>query len=187
MGAAFAQKRNNIRQASRMHAASRCRTTRQPAWSHGRMSASRTEEASDDYRDLDTWASDRILTAIVDAQRASIDAVRAAIPALAEAAEAVAARIRSGGRLVYVGAGSPALMAQAGLRPTDLEDPDSRLPFATYIALMRAAQDLCGNPALALHFGETVDLADVSIVGLIMNASATMGDAFTQMQRFGRL
>jgi N-acetylmuramic acid 6-phosphate etherase len=77
------------------------------------MSATRTEEASDAYRDLDTWPSDRILTAIVDAQRASIDAVREAIPSLAIAAEAVAARIRAGGRLVYVGAGSPALMAQA--------------------------------------------------------------------------
>lgn len=85
------------------------------------------------------------------------------------------------------GADRTTLMARAGLRPTDLEDPDSRLPFETYIILMRAAQDLCGDPALALHFGEAVDLAEMSIVGLIMNASATMGDAFAQMQRFGRL
>jgi AraC-like DNA-binding protein len=85
------------------------------------------------------------------------------------------------------GADRAVLMARAGLRPADLEDPDSRLPFETYVTLMRAAQDLCGDPALALHFGETVDLAEMSIVGLIMNASANMGDAFAQMQRFGRL
>lgn len=85
------------------------------------------------------------------------------------------------------GADLAALMAQAGLRPSDLEDPDARLAFETYVALMRAAQDLCADPALALHFGEAVDLAEVSIVGLIMNASATMGEAFAQMQRFGRL
>jgi AraC-like DNA-binding protein len=85
------------------------------------------------------------------------------------------------------GADRTALMSRAGLRPADLEDPDSRLPFETYITLMRAAQDLCGDPALALHFGEAVDLAEMSIVGLIMNASATMGDALAQMQRFGRL
>jgi hypothetical protein len=30
-------------------------------------------------------------------------------------------------------------------------------------------------------------MADVSLVGLIMNASATMGEAFAQMQRFGAL
>ena len=85
------------------------------------------------------------------------------------------------------GADRTALMARAGLRPVDLEDADGRLPIETYVALMRAAQDLCGDPALALHFGEAVDLAEMSIVGLIMNASATMGDAFAQLQRFGRL
>lgn len=85
------------------------------------------------------------------------------------------------------GADRTVLMAKARVRPTDLKDADSRLPFEAYIALMRAAQDLCGDPALALHFGEAVDLADLSIVGLIMNASATMGDAFAQMQRIGRL
>jgi AraC-like DNA-binding protein len=88
---------------------------------------------------------------------------------------------------VQRGADRTALMTRAGLRPTDLEDPDDRLPFETYVSLMRAAQDLCADPALALHFGEAVDLAEMSIVGLIMNASATMGDAFAQMQRFGRL
>lgn len=85
------------------------------------------------------------------------------------------------------GADRAALMAKAGVRPDDLEDSDSRLPFNTYMALMRAAQALCGDPALALHFGEAVDLADLSIVGLIMNASPTMGDAFAQMQRLSRL
>lgn len=85
------------------------------------------------------------------------------------------------------GADRAALMVRAGLRSADLEDPDSRLPFDSYMTLMRAAQDLCGDPALALHFGEAVDLAEMSIVGLIMNASATMGDALAQMQRFGRL
>lgn len=85
------------------------------------------------------------------------------------------------------GADRAALLARADLRPEDLEDPDSRLPFKTYVTLMRTAQALCADPALGLHFGEAVDLAEFSIVGLIMNASATMGDAFTQMQRFGRL
>jgi hypothetical protein len=53
--------------------------------------------------------------------------------------------------------------------------------------LMRAAQAMCNDPALSLHYGETVDMSEVSIVGLIMNASETMADAFIQLQRFGRL
>lgn len=88
---------------------------------------------------------------------------------------------------VQKGADRATLMNRAGLVAEDLEDPDQRLPLATYRAMMRAAQELCDDPALALHFGEAVDLAEISIVGLIMNASATMGDAFAQMQRFGRL
>ena len=85
------------------------------------------------------------------------------------------------------GADRAMLMTSAGVRSADIEDADHRLPFDTYIALMRAAQDMCDDPALALHFGEAVDLAELSIVGLIMNASATMADAFAQMQRLGRL
>ncbi|MBY0304854.1 MAG: AraC family transcriptional regulator [Sphingomonas sp.] len=85
------------------------------------------------------------------------------------------------------GADRADLMASAGVLPADIEDADHRLPFDTYMALMRSAQDMCDDPALALHFGEAVDLAELSIVGLIMNASATMADAFAQMQRLGRL
>ncbi|OQW74086.1 MAG: AraC family transcriptional regulator [Proteobacteria bacterium ST_bin13] len=85
------------------------------------------------------------------------------------------------------GADRAVLMASAGVRPADIEDADYRLPFDTYMALMRSAQDMCDDPALALHFGEAVDLAELSIVGLIMNASATMADALAQMQRLGRL
>ena len=88
---------------------------------------------------------------------------------------------------VQRGADRAALIARVGLHPDNLDDPDERLPFETYVTLMHAAKDLCGDPALALHFGEAVDLAEMSIVGLIMNASPTMGDAFAQMQRFGRL
>ena len=85
------------------------------------------------------------------------------------------------------GADRADLMASAGVLPADIEDADHRLPFDTYMALMRSAQDMCDDPALALHFGEAVDLAELSIVGLIMNASATMADALAQMQRLGRL
>jgi AraC-like DNA-binding protein len=85
------------------------------------------------------------------------------------------------------GADMPMLCARAGLDKDALADPDARLPLETYKTLLRVAQELCADPALALHWGEAVDMAEVSIVGLIMNASETMGEAFAQMQRFGRL
>ncbi|MFN7164429.1 MAG: AraC family transcriptional regulator [Hyphomonas sp.] len=85
------------------------------------------------------------------------------------------------------GADASALHLAAGIAPASLADADSRVPLARYQALMRAARATTGEPALALLYGEAVDMADISLVGLIMNASETMGEAFAQMQRFGAL
>lgn len=88
---------------------------------------------------------------------------------------------------VAKGADRDALCARAGIAPADLDDQDARIPFANYAALMRAGQELCNDPALALHYGEAIDLSEVSIVGLICHAAETMFDAFRQLNRFGRL
>ena len=88
---------------------------------------------------------------------------------------------------VSKGADATTLAARAGIDVAALRDPDSRIAYAKYIALMHAGEALCGDPALALHYGEAVDMSEVSIVGLIMNASETMLHAFAQMKRFGKL
>lgn len=88
---------------------------------------------------------------------------------------------------VSKGAGAEELCRRSGIALADLEDQDNRVPMPNYIALIRAAKELTGDPALALHYGEQVDLSELSIAGLIMNASATMEEAFHQMNRFGRL
>jgi AraC-like DNA-binding protein len=85
------------------------------------------------------------------------------------------------------GAGRQALADRAGLDLAVLEDQDNRIGFTTYVALMRAAKELCDDPALGLHFGELNDLSQVSVVGLIGNASETMGEAMMQLNRYGRL
>ena len=88
---------------------------------------------------------------------------------------------------VSKGAGRTALTERSQIAEQDLEDHDNRVPFARFAALMRAAKVLCDDPALALHFGEALDLSEVSIVGLIANASETMFHAFAQLNRYGRL
>jgi AraC-like DNA-binding protein len=88
---------------------------------------------------------------------------------------------------VSKGAATSDLIAQSGIDPNALEDQDNRIPFAAYVALMRAAKTLAEDPALALHFGETRNLSELSIVGLIGNASETMMEAFIQLNRYGRL
>ncbi len=82
----------------------------------------------------------------------------------------------------------PARLADlSGIDPADLADQDNRVPFGRYVALMRAAKALTGDPALALHYGEAVDLSEISVVGLIAHAAETMMHAFAQLNRYGRL
>lgn len=88
---------------------------------------------------------------------------------------------------VSKGAGQKVLAERSGIDPAELQDPDNRIPFAKYVALMRAGKELCRDPALALHYGEAFDFAELSIVGLIGRASETMADGFAQFNRYARL
>src|SRR5690349_12387294 len=85
------------------------------------------------------------------------------------------------------GAAQAALVERSGVDPADLEDPNHRVPFLRYVALMRAAKALIGDPALALHYAEHVDFSEISIVGLLTLASENMMDAMVQMNRYGPL
>jgi AraC-like DNA-binding protein len=68
-----------------------------------------------------------------------------------------------------------------------LGDRDNRIPLATYVALMRAGQELCNDPALALHFGEAVDVSEISIAGLIGAAAPSLSDGFALLNRYAPL
>jgi len=60
---------------------------------------------------IDTWPDETVLDALLTGQKQAIAAVGAALSALAAAAEAIAARLRDGGRIIYLGAGSSGLLA----------------------------------------------------------------------------
>ncbi|MDP1732119.1 MAG: N-acetylmuramic acid 6-phosphate etherase [Devosia sp.] len=70
-----------------------------------------TEIADSRYAGLDTWDDAAILAALLDGQKRALASVEAAIPALARAARLAADKLAAGGRLVYLGAGSPALIS----------------------------------------------------------------------------
>jgi len=71
-----------------------------------------TEQVGREYLGLDTWPDARALGAMLEAQARALDAVQPAFDDLAKAAELVADRIRAGGRMIYVGAGSSGLIAK---------------------------------------------------------------------------
>ena len=85
------------------------------------------------------------------------------------------------------GADVEALAKRSGIDPGALDDHDLRVPMDRYVALMRAAKALTGDAALPLHFGVEVDMAELSVVGLLVHASETFGEVLTQLNRYGRL
>ncbi len=84
------------------------------------------------------------------------------------------------------GASRATLLERTWIDRADLEDPDNRVLFTKYVALMRAGQELCNDPALSLHFGETVDASQVSIVHMVGGAE-NIGDAVAYANRYARL
>src|SRR6516165_770645 len=70
-----------------------------------------TERPSPRYSDIDVWEPADIAEAMIEGQFTAVAAVRAARPALVQAALAARTRLQSGGRLVYVGAGTSGRLA----------------------------------------------------------------------------
>jgi AraC-like DNA-binding protein len=83
------------------------------------------------------------------------------------------------------GANRRALVERSRIDPKDLEDRDNRIPFSTYVALMKAGQELCNDPALALHFGETVDPREISFTHEI--GASSLAEAFSIGNRYAPL
>src|SRR6185437_4938550 len=70
-----------------------------------------TEQPNRRYSDIDVWDPLDIAEAMIEGQFTAVAAVRATRLALVEAALAAEAKLRNGGRLVYVGAGTSGRLA----------------------------------------------------------------------------
>jgi AraC-like DNA-binding protein len=88
---------------------------------------------------------------------------------------------------VAKGAGRRELLERSGIEAAALDDRDARIPLTRWVALMRIGGEACGDPALALHFGETFDVGDLSVVGLIGRFAGTKGEGLKMVNRFCRL
>src|SRR4051812_26094427 len=87
---------------------------------------------------------------------------------------------------VSKGASRATLMERSRIECANLEDPDNRIPFSAYVALMRAGQELCCDPALALHFGEMVDASEISIAHA-MGGATSFAEALATGNRYAPL
>ena len=76
------------------------------------------------------------------------------------------------------GADPAALSARSAIASADVEDQDHRVPISSYVALMRAAKELSGDAAIALHYGEEVDLSQMNRFGrLAVEVEAEAGES----------
>jgi N-acetylmuramic acid 6-phosphate etherase len=105
-----------------------------------------TEHVSPRYSDIDTWEPADVLHAMIEGQMAAVASVRAAVGAIEQAASATEQRLGSGGRLVYVGAGTSGRLAVqdgAELIPTFNWPPDRLLLLMAggKDALLRSAEN----------------------------------------------
>src|SRR5467141_3318264 len=88
---------------------------------------------------------------------------------------------------VSKGADRQMLIERSHIHLEDLEDQDSRIPLANYLALLDAGIKLCNEPALSLLFGEGVKLLDISLVGLIGVAFDNVEAVRRQVNRYAPL
>jgi N-acetylmuramic acid 6-phosphate etherase len=87
----------------------------------GKRTNMQTERPSPRFTDIDVWEPTDVLEAMIGGQFAAVAAVRSAFPEIERAALDVEDRLRSGGRLVYAGAGTSGRIAVqdgAELMPT---------------------------------------------------------------------
>lgn len=128
---------------------------------HGMPGA--TEARHGHAEGLDGLPSEEILSVIQDTQLKAAEAVRAAIPAISRASELAAERLRAGGRLIYVGAGSSGLMALAD----GLELPGTfGLAHADVKILLAGGVDSLSDLAGNYEDDETLALSDLEAAGV---------------------
>jgi N-acetylmuramic acid 6-phosphate etherase len=90
-----------------------------------------TEMVSQRFGDFDQWSTHDMVEAMYEGQLIAMAAVKSALGALTHAADEASARLKHGGRLVYVGAGTSGRLAVqdgAELGPT-FGWPEERLVF----------------------------------------------------------
>ena len=105
-----------------------------------------TEDVSPRFLDLDLWETIDGLRALQEGQVEAVAAVTPALPAIAAAVDAAVPRLKRGGRLVYVGAGTSGRIAvQDGAElPPTFNWPSEQVVFAIAggeRALLRAVEN----------------------------------------------
>ena len=153
-----------------------------------------TERASPRYTDIDLWEPADILEAMVEGQFVAVAAVRAARSAIEGAALTIEQRLKSGGRLIYAGAGTSGRLAVqdgAELMPT-FDWPAERLLLLiaggtdALLGVVAGAEDEA-EKAVRLIRAHQVGSADVLIAVAASGTTPFTVSALCEAKRHGAL
>ncbi len=89
--------------------------------------------------------------------------------------------------LMAAGADVQAVLAEAGISPAELGDPERRFPREAMLTLWRAACRATGDSAFALHVAERATYGSFGVLEYIARSSSTLGEALTRVARYVRL
>ncbi|MCQ1834880.1 N-acetylmuramic acid 6-phosphate etherase [Neorhizobium galegae] len=143
------------------------------------MSTTATEARHEKAEGLDTLAPAEILALLASGQRVAAKVVDQAIPVIAKAADLVAAALKSGGKVIYAGAGSAGLVAMADAMelPGTYGIPPERIAILFAGGLPNIA-DLPGGPEDDASLGER-DAAIIEAADCVICVSASGSTPYT--------
>lgn len=148
-----------------------------PTLQHGALSAFATETVDPRYRDLDLLSTTEMVQAMNRAESEVPRAIAAATDAIGAAIEAVSERLRRGGRLIYVGAGTSGRLGV-------LDASECPPTFSTDPEMIRAII-AGGTPALTTAIEGAEDDVELGAADL-MALSPTEADAVVGISASGR-
>jgi AraC-like DNA-binding protein len=79
------------------------------------------------------------------------------------------------------------VLAELGVEPTTLVDPDARVPHGIAIALWNLAVARTGDDALGLHLAEATDIGVFDVQSYAFANSPTLGEGLQRIERYQRL
>lgn len=86
-----------------------------------------------------------------------------------------------------IDAATERLLADVGLTPADIADPDARVPHAVLERLLDRGIEVARDPELGLHLAELVRPGAFDVLECIARTSPTLGDAVLGLSRYHRV
>ena len=91
------------------------------------------------------------------------------------------------GLLSELGLDPERALASAGLLPSSLDSPESRIPYSAFGRLLAESARRAGRPYLGLLVGRLWTLDHMGLLGQLMKHSPTLGDALRTLAVYHRL